>query len=112
MTSHRRAQRRFSFTARVRPGILNVVVSDFSSRGAIGTAQVIALPPLARRRAPPVAWLSAAVLAAAAGTGTAYLEGQVRSAAEQRIARALDADAEKLASLIDAEARALHLRAD
>jgi hypothetical protein len=41
-----------------------------------------------------------------------YVENQTRAAAEQAIATVLDGDAEKLAGLIEAEARAAHLRAD
>jgi tRNA A-37 threonylcarbamoyl transferase component Bud32 len=75
-------------------------------------AEAIALPALPSRRSPRLLWLASAMLAAAAGAGVMYLENQTRAAAEQAIAAALDADAEKLANLIDGEARAAQLRAN
>jgi hypothetical protein len=74
-------------------------------------AKAVALPALPSRRTPRLFWLAAALLAAGAGAGVMYLESQTRAAAEQSLVAALDADAEKLASLIDGEARAAQLRA-
>jgi serine/threonine-protein kinase len=74
-------------------------------------AEAVTLPALPSRRSPRLRWLAAAMLAAGAGAGVMYLENQARAAAEQTVTAALDADAEKLANLIDAEARAARLRA-
>jgi len=75
-------------------------------------AEAVALPALPSRRSPRLLWLASAMLAAAAGAAVLYLENQTRAAAEQAVAAALDADAEKLANLIDGEARAAQLRAN
>ncbi|HEX3481820.1 MAG TPA: serine/threonine-protein kinase, partial [Kofleriaceae bacterium] len=75
-------------------------------------AEAVSLPALPRRRSPRLLWLASAVLAAVAGAGVMVLEDQTRATAEQAIAAALDADAEKLANLIDGEARAAQLRAN
>ncbi len=75
-------------------------------------AEAVALPALPSRRSPRLFWLAAALLAAGAGAGVMYLANQTRAAAEQSIAAALDADAEKLANLLDTEARAAQLRAN
>ena len=75
-------------------------------------AEAVSLPALPSRRSPRLVWLASALLAAGAGAGAMYLENQTRAAAEQSVAAALDADAEKLASLIDGEARAARLRAN
>jgi hypothetical protein len=75
-------------------------------------AQAVALPGLVSRRSPRLRWLLAALLAAGAGVGAMYLDGQARVAATHADTTALDGDAEKLASLIDGEARAAHIRAD
>ncbi|HEX3763060.1 MAG TPA: serine/threonine-protein kinase [Kofleriaceae bacterium] len=75
-------------------------------------AEPVALPALPARRTPRLLWLVAALLAAAAGAGAMYLETQARTAAEQAVSAAIDTDAEKLAGLIDAEARSAQLRAN
>jgi serine/threonine-protein kinase len=74
-------------------------------------AEAISLPALPSRRSPRLLWLASAMLAASAGAGVMYLESQTRATAEQAMAAALDADAEKLATLIDGEARSAQLRA-
>jgi serine/threonine-protein kinase len=75
-------------------------------------AEAVALPAPASRSAFRMAWLVAALLAGATGGGVLYVENQARAAADHGVATALDGDAEKLASLIDGEVRAAHLRAD
>jgi len=75
-------------------------------------AEAVALPALASRRSPRLVLLFAAALAAAGGGGAMYVETQTTAAAEQSLTTALDGDAEKLAGLIETEARAAHLRAD
>jgi hypothetical protein len=74
-------------------------------------AEAVALPALPGGRSPRLLWLASAVLAAGAGAGAMYLEDQTRAAAEQAVTAALDTDAEKLADLLDSEARAARLRA-
>ncbi|HEY0482625.1 MAG TPA: serine/threonine-protein kinase [Kofleriaceae bacterium] len=75
-------------------------------------AETVALPVPASRSSFRLAWLVAALLAGATGGGVLYVENQARAAADHGVATALDGDAEKLASLIDGEVRAAHLRAD
>jgi tRNA A-37 threonylcarbamoyl transferase component Bud32 len=75
-------------------------------------AEAVALPALASQRSPRLVLLFAAAVAAAGGGGAMYVESQTRAAAEQSLTTALDGDAEKLAGLIETEARAAHLRAD
>ena len=75
-------------------------------------AEAVALPALASRRSLRLVLLFAAAIAAAGGGGAMYVENQTAAAAEQSLATALDGDAEKLAGLIETEARAAHLRAD
>jgi tRNA A-37 threonylcarbamoyl transferase component Bud32 len=75
-------------------------------------AEAVALPALASRRSPRLVLLFAAAVAAAGGGGAMYVENQTAATAEQALATALDGDAEKLAGLIETEARAAHLRAD
>jgi hypothetical protein len=74
-------------------------------------AEAVALPALPSRRSPRLLVLAVAVLAAGVGAGVMYLENQTRAATERAVAAALDADAEKLSSLLDADARAAQLRA-
>jgi hypothetical protein len=74
-------------------------------------AEAVALPALPSRRSPRLLALAVALLAAGVGAGMMYLDNQTRAATEQAVAAAIDADAEKLASLLDADARAAQLRA-
>jgi len=118
-------ERRFASMAEVQAALAGFMVTPSAEMAAVHRApsdlpvvemplpaEAIALPTLASRRAPRMVLLFAAVVSAAGGAGAMYVENQTRAAAEQAIAAALDGDAEKLAGLIDAEARAAHLRAD
>jgi serine/threonine-protein kinase len=106
-----------AFAAAVRPttpssGEIELPAPDLLPAVDLPTAaKAVALPALPVRQTPRLFWLAAALLAAAAGAGAMYLENQTRAAAEQSLTAALDADAEKLANLIDGEARAAQLRA-
>ncbi|HET7502761.1 MAG TPA: serine/threonine-protein kinase [Kofleriaceae bacterium] len=75
-------------------------------------AELVELPALPGRRAARVAWLVAAMLAGGAGGALLYAEEQTAEAGDVAITAVLDADAEKLAALLDAEVRAARLRAD
>src|SRR5262249_55910264 len=74
-------------------------------------AEAIALPALPGRRSPRLLVLAVAVLAAGVGAGALYPANHTPAATALAVAAALDADAEKLASLLDGDARAAQLRA-
>ncbi|MDB4957969.1 MAG: serine/threonine protein kinase with repeat [Myxococcales bacterium] len=76
-------------------------------------AKVIALPEPKKKSG--VAWLAAALLAGAAGVGFMFAGNTqpAATAADDRPAMsALEADADKIATLIESEARGAHLRAE
>jgi hypothetical protein len=101
-----------SSTGPISAEILSVQAPDPEPPDALPTpAEAVALPALPGQRSARALWLAAAMLAAGAGAGVMYLENQTRAAADQAVTAALDGDAEKLASLFDAEARAAQLRA-
>jgi len=65
-------------------------------------------------RGPSIAWLILAIVIAAAGAGAFYLDTQQRAKAIdlKELRAPLEADAEKIGSLLDQAANAAHLRAD
>ncbi|HEU4731591.1 MAG TPA: serine/threonine-protein kinase [Kofleriaceae bacterium] len=75
-------------------------------------AELVDLPALPGRRSARIAWLVAAMLAGGAGGALLYAEEQTAAAGDVAVTAALDADAEKLAALLDGEVRAARLRAD
>jgi hypothetical protein len=101
-----------AFAEAARPGGGFVAASYDDTQIVDLRAQAVALPGLVSRRAPPLRWLVAAVVAAVAGFGAMYLDREARTAVARADTTALDGDAEKLAGLLEAEARAAHLRAD
>jgi tRNA A-37 threonylcarbamoyl transferase component Bud32 len=117
-------ERRFASMAEVQAALTGFMATPSAEMSAVRhpsdlpeveltpPASAVALPALASRRAPRLALLFAALVAAAGGAGAMYVDDQTRATDEQALATALGGDAEKLAGVIETEARAAHLRAD
>ncbi len=73
--------------------------------------EAVVLPVLRKRRS-SMPWLIAAVLAGAAGGALMYVEQPATASSDSSSKAKFDGDAEKLASLLEDEVHAAHLRAD